>query len=99
MDKENLLEQLQDYDYFIVDRNVTLETENKRAIMQTSTYNNVKLHWNGSVFKFWNDKCEDVKMFVNADVSKCEWCKNIITIHIIGCLESVTIKCFKHDNR
>ena len=68
------------------------------VIMQTSVYDNVKLHWNGLVFKFWNDKCDDVNMFVAANAIKCEWYKNIITIHIIGCLESVVIKCIKCNN-
>ena len=97
MDKEKILEQLQNYDSFIVNKYVV--TENRRVIMQTSIYDNVKLHWNGSVFKFWNDKCEDVNMFVDANISKYEWHKDIITLHIVGCLESIVIKCFKNNNR
>jgi len=99
LDKEKILEQLQSYDCFVVNNDVTSETGDRRAIMQTSVYHNVKLHWNKSMFKFWNDKCEDVNIFVDANMSKCEWCKNSITIHIVDCPKSVTIKCFKHNSR
>jgi len=93
MERIKLLEKLQNFDYFIVNNNVSLETENKRGIMQTSIYDNVELIWKNSAFKFWNDKCEDISMVIHANIKPPEWNKNIVTIHIKDCCESVVIKC------
>ena len=93
INKKELLEQLQQYDYFVVDNVVDLTTGTKRGICQTSIYDNVKFHWNGKAFKFWNEKCEDVSLFLDSNIENAEFEKDILTLHIDDCPEVMKIRC------
>jgi hypothetical protein len=101
IDKEELLEQLQKYGSFVVYKLVNLTTEERRGIDQTTCYHNVKLDWNGSVFKFWDGKENETfnKMLINSSIDSYEIephpMGDKIVVHIENCLETVEIICNK----
>lgn len=99
INKNELLEQLQEFDYFVVTKLVDLTTGEKRGIVQSSLYDNVELEWNGSTFKFWNDKDEDVKMFLDSNITEYDFYKKngatLLNVHIEDCPETIEIRCDK----
>ena len=95
INKEELLEALQEFDYFIVDKLVNLTTGGRRGIMQTSIYDKVKLEWKGLCFKFWNKQDKDVKLYLDADIEDAEFDDGILTLHIQNCPEDIKIRCCK----
>jgi hypothetical protein len=95
VDKQELLESLQLFDYFCIDKNVSLTTEKRRGIMQSSVYHSVNLHWKDSVFKFQNKHDEDINMYLSADIEEIEFDDGVLKIHIENCPEVVTIRCCK----
>jgi len=92
--KEELLEFLQQFDHYVVTRLVDLTTGKRRGIIQTSTYDHVCSEWCGTYLKFWNDKDEDTKMYISAEIENdSDWNENILTLHIVDCVETISIIC------
>jgi len=90
---KDLLDRLQQYDYYVVNEMVELTTEKKRGICQTAVYHNVKLDWNGTAFRFWNGYDADVSAIINSNIEPPEWNENVITLHITNCLKTFSIIC------
>jgi len=95
VNKNELLEALQKFDYFTVDKLIDLTTSKKRGICQSVIYHSVNLHWKSTVYKFQNKYDEDIKMFLDANIEDAEFDDGILTLHIQNCPEQVKIRCCK----
>lgn len=98
--KNQLLEDLQEFRSFMVYKNVPLTGINRLGIAQVAIYDNVKLHWNGSVLKFWygDEDCSDGRMFLDSDIERywfdvTEQGMDRMTVMIKNCPEVVEILC------
>lgn len=98
MDKKELLEELQKYNVFIVQKIAEINNCKKKGVVQSTVYHNVKLCWNGSAFKLWNNKDKDVDLFFNSNIEKYEWNDDIVVIHIVDCPELITMSCYYSNN-
>ncbi|WP_227019163.1 hypothetical protein [Sinanaerobacter chloroacetimidivorans] len=105
INKEELLNLLQEYNYYIITKLVDLQSQSKRkrGIMQRAVYHNVKLQWNGSVFKFWNSENDDNIMYLNSDITNFELIrddrnKDILKVYITDCPEVVEMSCGRHHH-
>ncbi len=96
--KNELLNVLQKYHNFVVYHSVDLLDKSKVGICQVSIYDHVKLHWKGSVFKFWygDERCSDNRMFLDSRIrdfyiEKTDGNCDKIFVHIENCPEVVEI--------
>jgi hypothetical protein len=95
INNEDLLNRLHQYDYYVVNEMIDLTTGKKRGICKTAVYHNVKLDWNGSAFKFWNENDTNVSAIIDSNIDKIEWDGNIAALHIIDCPITFNIICHK----
>jgi hypothetical protein len=90
--REEILNKLMQFNYFVVERVTNLPDRKIRSCYQTSIFNKVKLHWNGSVFKFWDNKNEDNDLYIASD-TEFKWNGDESKLYIYDSLNTYTISC------
>jgi hypothetical protein len=93
IEKEEIIDKLVMFDYFVIERITNFPDKAGRSSYQTSIFNKVKLHWNGSVFKFWDNKNEDNKLYIDSNLEN-EWNGDKLILYIYDSLNTYTISCY-----
>lgn len=95
IEKEELLDQLTQFNYFVIERATNSPDKKERCVIQTSVFNKVKSHWNGAAIKFWDNKNEDNKLYLNSNIKiESEWNGDTLILHIVECVDIFDIMCY-----